>query len=56
MPKSSGLAFVVKEFQEMVPPVIFFAAGFNLILLTTNLILDDYKAHFSSFLLEAPAR
>jgi hypothetical protein len=51
MPRSSVVAFVVKEFEEMVPPTIFFAVGFNLILLTTNLILDDYKVHFSSALL-----
>lgn len=51
MPGSSVLAFVVKEFDEMVPPTIFFAVGFNLILLTTNLILENYEAHFSSFLL-----
>jgi hypothetical protein len=51
MPRSSAVAFVVKEFKEMVPPTIFFAVGFNLILLTTNLILDNYQAHFSSALL-----
>jgi hypothetical protein len=48
MPSSSALAFVVKEFKEMVPPTIFFAVGFNLILLTTNLILDNYQVHFAS--------
>ena len=47
----SSIAFVVKEFKEMVPPTIFFAVGFNLILLTTNLILNDYRVQFSSFLL-----
>ena len=51
MPRSSVVAFVVKEFEEMVPPTIFFAVGFNLILLTTNLILDNYQVHFSSALL-----
>jgi hypothetical protein len=51
MPRSSVLAFVVKEFKEIVPPTIFFAAGFNLILLTTNLILEQYGVRFSSFLL-----
>jgi hypothetical protein len=48
---SSILAFLRKEFEEMVPPTIFFAVGFNLILLTTNLILGDYHAHFASVLL-----
>jgi hypothetical protein len=47
----SWIAFVVREFKEMVPPTIFFAVGFNLILLTTNLILNDYRVQFSSFLL-----
>jgi hypothetical protein len=51
MPRSSVLAFVVKEFKEIVPPTIFFAAGFNLILLTTNLILEQYGVQFSSFLI-----
>ena len=51
MPRSSILAFLRKEFEEMVPPTIFFAVGFNLILLTTNLILGDYHAHFASVLL-----
>jgi hypothetical protein len=51
MLRPSVLAFVVKEFKEIVPPTIFFAAGFNLILLTTNLILEDYEVQFSSFLL-----
>ena len=51
MPRSSVLAFVVKEFKEIVPPTIFFAAGFNLILLTTNLLLEKYGVQFSSFLL-----
>jgi len=51
MPRSPALAFVVKEFKEMLPPTIFFAVGFNLIVLTTNLILDDYRVQFSTFLL-----
>jgi hypothetical protein len=48
---SSILAFLRKELEEMIPPTIFFAVGFNLILLTTNLILGDYHAHFASALL-----
>ena len=34
-------AFVLHEFREMLPPTIFFFIGFNLIVLTTNLILAD---------------
>jgi hypothetical protein len=48
---SSTVAFLRKELEEMIPPTIFFAVGFNLILLTTNLILGDYNAHFASVLL-----
>jgi hypothetical protein len=51
MPRLPFLAFVSKEFEEMVPSTIFFAVGFSLILLTTNLILEDYGVRFSSYLL-----
>ena len=52
MSPSRVLAFIVGEFKEMIPPTLFFAVGFNLIVLTTNLILQDYsRAHFSSFVL-----
>jgi hypothetical protein len=44
-------AFFLREFREMLPPTIFFFVGFNLILLTTNLILNDYGAQFGSFML-----
>jgi hypothetical protein len=50
MPKSRLLAFLVKEFREVVPPTVFFAIGFNLILFTTKLILADYRVHFSNFM------
>jgi hypothetical protein len=43
--------FVLHEFREILPPTIFFLIGFNLILLTTNLILANYGAQFSSFVL-----
>jgi hypothetical protein len=48
-------AFVLHEFREMLPPTIFFFIGFNLIVLTTNLILADYNAQFSSFMLNTAA-
>jgi hypothetical protein len=51
MPVSSVVTFLWREIEEIVPPTIFFAVGFNLILLTTNLILGDYNVHFSSVLL-----
>jgi hypothetical protein len=50
MPKSRLLAFVIKELREVVPPTVFFAVGFNLIVLTTHLILADYLVSFGSFM------
>ena len=44
-------AFFIREFREVLPPTIFFCIGFNLIVLTTNLLLADYGASFSSFIL-----
>src|SRR5262249_40320124 len=50
-----GGAFFLHEFLEMLPPTIFFFVGFNLILLTTNLILADYSVAFASFMLATGA-
>jgi hypothetical protein len=50
MSKSGVRAFLIKEFKEVWPPTLFFAAGFNLLVLTINLILADYVASFASFL------
>ncbi|HTV46039.1 MAG TPA: hypothetical protein VMF05_12050 [Stellaceae bacterium] len=47
--------FVLRELREMLPPFIFFFVGFNLIVLTTNLLLADYHAQFASFLLATGA-
>ena len=55
MSGSPAFAFFVKEFKEMLPPTICFAVGFNLIVLTTQLILDDYGAQFASFMLATAA-
>ena len=38
-----------QELREILPPTIFFFAGFNLIVLTTNLILADHLAAFGNF-------
>jgi len=35
----------------MLPPTIFFFIGFNLIVLTTNLLLADYGAQFAGFMI-----
>jgi uncharacterized membrane protein len=47
--------FVIHELGEILPPTIFFIIGFNLILLTTNLILSNYGEQFSSYLLATVA-
>jgi hypothetical protein len=44
-------AFVLREFLEILPPTIFFIVGFNLVVLTTNLILADYGGQFASFMI-----
>lgn len=49
MPKSSFLRFVIKEIKEVIPPTIFFIISFNIIVLTTQLILDDYLQKFANF-------
>ena len=46
-----GLALSSCEFREMLPPTICFFLGFNLIVLTTNLILADYSVAFAGFIL-----
>lgn len=48
-------AFLLREFREILPPTIFFFIGFNLIVLTTNLILANYGARFASFMLATAA-
>jgi len=41
----------LREFLEILPPTIFFFIGFNLIVLTTNLILADYGAQVANFMI-----
>lgn len=54
-PRASGIrragAWFLHELGEIIPPTIFFIIGFNLILLTTNLILSNYGEQFSSYML-----
>jgi hypothetical protein len=59
-PTSAGFArrtgaFLLREFREILPPTIFFFVGFNLIVLTTNLLLADYGQAFASFMLATAA-
>jgi len=55
MPRSRAVAFVLQEIKEVLPPVIFFAVGFNLVELTTQLVLDDYLARFANYLVATGA-
>ena len=48
-------AFLLRELREMLPPTIFFFIGFNLIILTTNLLLADYGEAVASFVLATGA-
>jgi hypothetical protein len=45
------LAFVAKEFREMVPPTLFFMVGFNLVVLTGHLVIDDYRRQLFNYML-----
>jgi hypothetical protein len=44
-------ARVLHEAREALPPTLFFFAGFNFIVFTTNLLLADYAIAVSSFML-----
>src|ERR1700738_5246498 len=55
MLKSRLLTFVIKELREVVPPTVFFAISFNLLVLTTQLILADYLVHLWNFMLATTA-
>ena len=55
MPKSRLLAFVIKELQEVWPPILFFAVSFNLIILTTDLVLADYRRSVGNFMVATVA-
>ncbi len=48
-------AFILKEINEALPAIVFFAVGFNLVVLTTQLILDDYGAQFVGFMVATAA-
>ena len=43
--------FLLHEFRQILPPTIFFFIGFNLILFTKRLILEDYLIQFTGFFL-----
>jgi hypothetical protein len=45
----------VHELREILPPTIFFFVGFNLVVLTTNLLLAEYSVAFGNFALATAA-
>lgn len=45
------LHFAVHESREALPPTLFFAAGFNLIVFSMNLVLAEDYIEFASFML-----
>jgi hypothetical protein len=49
------LTFVIKEFREVLPALVFFAISFNLLVLTTDLVLADYRASLGSFMIATTA-
>ena len=51
MPISGAVTFVVKEFREALPPIVFFLVGFNLVELTTQLFLADYMARLANYMI-----
>jgi hypothetical protein len=50
MASSRIATFLIKELKEVLPPTLFFAVGFCLIELTTQLILDDYLVRFANYM------
>jgi hypothetical protein len=50
MPGSRVFTFVIREFRELLPTLAFFFVSFNLIELTTQLILADYQARLANFM------
>jgi hypothetical protein len=45
------LSFLGHELREILPPTLFFFVGFNLILLTKRLILEQYLIQYAGFLI-----
>ena len=52
--RRAGIWFL-HELYEILPPTIFFLIGFNLVVLTTNLILAEYSVAFANFMLATVA-
>jgi hypothetical protein len=48
---SGAVRFVIKEFREALAPIAFFFIAFNLIELTTQLILADYFQRLTNYMI-----
>jgi hypothetical protein len=46
---------LLHEFRQVLPPTIFFFVGFNLILFTKRLILEDYLIQYTGFFIATTA-
>jgi hypothetical protein len=51
MSASRAVGFVVEEFREALPPIVFFFVTFNLVELTTQLILAEYLSRLANFMI-----
>jgi len=49
------LGFIGRELREIIAPTVYFAISFNIIVLTTQLILDDYSVRFLNFMVATTA-
>lgn len=47
--------FLLEEFRHVLPPTIYFFLGFNLVLLTKKLMLEQYLIQFSGFFIATTA-
>jgi hypothetical protein len=45
------IGFVIKEFREALPPIAFFFVSFNLVELTTQLILAEYLSRLTNYMI-----
>jgi hypothetical protein len=46
-PISSAAAFIKQEFFQIVPPTIYFLVTFNIVVLTTAMVLKEFEVHIS---------
>jgi hypothetical protein len=54
--RSRAVAFVIGELSEVLAPTLLFEVGFNLIEMTTQLVLGEYLVRFANFMVVPTAR